>query len=215
MLRYDPIPPEAKQVTVTVDGKTVLDLHGPDELKEAVCRVHLSGAELPTTEGFDVVLKLLGSKPAHFALTATGTQRLDRIEPTGKEIRIRRTLKTPEGKPLGRIRVGDVIAVHLRVDLAGPQSYMIVEDRRPAGFEFADELLDGPLAAAAAHVEFRDDRVAAFFTSMGTGRHELIYYLRAETPGTSHILPGVAYPMYRETTRGETGALSLQIDKAE
>ena len=64
MLRYDPIPPEAKQVSVTVDGRTVLDLRRPDELKEAVCRVHLSGAELPSTEGFDVVLKLLGSKPA-------------------------------------------------------------------------------------------------------------------------------------------------------
>ena len=108
-----------------------------------------------------------------------------------------------------------MIAVHLRVDLEGPRQYMIVEDRRPAGCEFAGELLDGPLAPAAANVEFRDDRVAAFFTSMGAGRHELIYYLRAETPGTSHLLPGVAYPMYRETIRGETGALSLEVEKVE
>jgi hypothetical protein len=29
------------------------------------------------------------------------------------------------------------------------------------------------------------------------------------------MLPGVAYPMYNEQSRGETGALSLNIDKAE
>ena len=89
---------------------------------------------------------------------------------------------------------------------------MIVEDRRPAACEFADEQLDGPAAASAVNVEFRDDRVAAFFTSLPAGKHELIYYLRAEHRGMSNVLPGVAYPMYNDRLRGETGALRVEVE---
>ena len=106
-----------------------------------------------------------------------------------------------------------MIGVHLTVELDKPQSYLIVEDRRPAGCEFADDAIGGPLARQAANVEFRDDRLAAFFTGLPAGRHELVYYLRAETPGTSHILPGAAYPMYNEQVRGETEAMPLEILK--
>ncbi len=90
-------------------------------------------------------------------------------------------------------------------------NYLIIEDRRPAGCEFAADRLDGSAAGGAAHVEFRDDRVCAFFTHLDAGRHELVYYLRAETPGVSHVLPGCAYPMYDEKTRGETGSAILTI----
>ena len=69
----------------------------------------------------------------------------------------------------------------------------------------------GKISSAAAHVEFRDDRVCVFHTSLAKGSHELIYYLRAETPGTYNILPSCAYPMYDEKHRGETGASRLQV----
>jgi hypothetical protein len=43
----------------------------------------------------------------------------------------------------------------------------------------------------------------------------MVYYLRAETPGSYHILPGCVYPMYADKVRGETGAARLDIDPAE
>ncbi len=212
MLRYDPAPPKADLVSIAVGGETVLRHNRPEELKKSGAYVHLSGKKLSTAEGLPVILEVHSKSLAHFTLTATGYQRLDRIEPEGKEIRIRRTLTKPDGKPLGKkIHLGDVIAVRLNVELEKPQSYLIVEDRRPAGCEYADDTISGPLARAAANVEFRDDRMATFFTQLPAGRHELIYYLRAETPGTSHVLPGAAYPMYNEKVRGETGALKLEI----
>jgi uncharacterized protein YfaS (alpha-2-macroglobulin family) len=112
----------------------------------------------------------------------------------------------------GVVDVGDILRVRLRVTLEKAQSCVLVEDRRPAGLEFADERLQGPAAAGAAHAEFRDDRVAVFFTDLDAGTHELFYDLRAETRGTSHMLPCVVYPMYREHVRGETAATVVRVE---
>src|SRR5262249_53023369 len=123
-----------------------------------------------------------------------------------------RFVETPDGKPLtGPVRVGQTVRVRLRLELTQREEYLIVEDRRPAGFEFADERVEGQAARSAAHIEFRDDRVCLFHTALAAGRHELVYYLRAETPGISHVLPGCAYPMYNDTVRGETGSQRLDI----
>jgi uncharacterized protein YfaS (alpha-2-macroglobulin family) len=147
-----------------------------------------------------------------FALTAVGTQRLDKVEPIGTAVRIRRRYTTPDGKPIDRpLRAGEVIAAHVTVELTKPRDYFLIEDRRPSVCEFAADRIFGPPAASAAHVEFRDDRVSIFHTHLAAGRHEIIYYLRAETAGVGHVLPGVAYPMYDEKTRGETGAGRLEV----
>ena len=87
----------------------------------------------------------------------------------------------------------------------------MLEDRRPAGWEFAADVLHGEAAGHAANTEFRDDRLCVFFDALEAGEHELVYYLRAETPGVSHVIPGCTYPMYAEKTRGETGADILEI----
>ena len=147
-------------------------------------------------------------------MRGTGAQRLDKVEPIGKELRIARQLETLDGKALDRpIRVGEVIAVRLKVTLEKAESYVMVEDRRPTGCEFADEHLDGVQRDGIASKEFRDDRVCLFFTALGSGDHEIIYYLRAETPGLSHLLPGMVYPMYADTRRGETGSAKRVVER--
>ena len=88
---------------------------------------------------------------------------------------------------------------------------LIVEDRRPAGLEFADDRLDGAAASKSVNVEFRDDRVCAFFGYLDAGKHEVVYYLRAETAGTSQVLPGSAYPMYNDRLRGSTASAKLEV----
>jgi uncharacterized protein YfaS (alpha-2-macroglobulin family) len=151
--------------------------------------------------------------PVNFALNATGIQRLDKLEPEGREVRISRMLTTVDGKPLpGRIAPGTVLAVRLALDLEKPQSYLIVEGPRPSGCEFADEHLEGSAAVLAAGTEFRDDRVAVFFPALPAGRHELVYFLRAETRGRTHLLPAMSWPMYNDRLRGATGAETLNIE---
>jgi len=202
----------AKGVTVRVGGKTVLNVTGAAELRKLVHRVRLARPALPNTEALPIELQVDCDGPVNFSLTAVGTQRLDKVEPIGTSIRMTRRYAEVGGKPLGgAVKVGRAVAVHVTVELAEAQQYVIVEDRRPTGMEFAHDRLLGPAASRAANVEFRDDRVCAFFTDLPAGKHELVYVLRAETPWTGHVLPGAAYPMYKETVRGETAAARLTV----
>src|SRR5262249_28386657 len=143
---------------------------------------------------------------------APGTQRQDKVEPIGDAIKVSRTFETLDGRPVaGPMTVGRTLAVRLAVVLDRPREYVLIEDRRPAGCEFGDTQFHGKAAAGLANVEFRDDRVCAFAAALPAGRHEFVYYLRAETPGLSQVLPGRAYPMYDDKVRGETGAARLEI----
>ncbi len=217
MLAYDTVPPKNEGLKVTIAGKTVLEMDSRSLSENPVARLHLEHGEIPrhvTDRGKPTPIRfeLKGDEPVRYALTVTGIQWLDRAEPEGDAIRLLRSLETPQGKPFsGPATVGDVIAVRLRLELNSRQEYLIVEEPRPAGLEFADEFLAGDAARRVVHQEFRDDRLAVFFTSLPAGIHELVYYLRAETPGTSHILPGECYPMYREKIRGSTGANEIEI----
>ena len=71
--------------------------------------------------------------------------------------------------------------------------------------------VDGSAARSTVHQEFRDDRMCVFFSALTAGQHEIIYYLRAETPGRCTMATGCAYPMYDEKTRGETGASKIEV----
>ncbi|MEZ0300257.1 MAG: hypothetical protein ACAI35_27690, partial [Candidatus Methylacidiphilales bacterium] len=105
----------------------------------------------------------------------------------------------------------DVFEVTLTLEMKQAQEFILVEDRRPAGCEFGDDTISGPAAPRAAHHELRDDRICVFFTHLPAGSHTVTYLLRAETPGISHVLPGIAYPMYQEKTRGETASDIIRV----
>lgn len=202
----------AAGLKVRIDGRDVVAVKDSDGRQKLVRRFHAAPADLPRKEALTVELLADCDGPVRFSLTAIGTQQLDKAEPIGQAVKMTRRYATAAGKPLGpSVQVGRTVAVHVTVELAKPQRYMMVEDRRPTGLEFAHDRLFGPAAAAAAHVEFRDDRLCVFFTDLPAGKHELVYYLRAETPWTGHVLPGAAYPMYNETTRGETSAAKLTV----
>lgn len=199
-----------RSVRVTAAGKAILDITDPLELQKLVQRVRRAGDGLPNAAEF--VLTCDGGEVVHYTLEASGVQRQDVLGPEGREVRVTRQLETLEGKPfVGRWKVGDVVAVRLTVDLDEAREYLLLEERRPAGCEFADEQFLTPPGLQPAHVEFRDDRVCAFFGKLPAGRHEFVYYLRAETAGVSHVLPGCVYPMYADHLRGETGSLRLEI----
>jgi len=202
----------ARAITIRLDGRDILNVTEPADLKKLVHRFTATAKDLPRNDALALTLLADCDDPVNFSLTAMGTQRLDKVESIGDAVKMTRRYATPQGMPLGTpVQVGRTVAVHVTVELAKPQQYMMVEDRRPTGLEFAHDRLFGSAAARAAHVEFRDDRLCVFFTDLSAGKHELVYYLRAETPWTGHVLPGAAYPMYNETIRGETGSATLTV----
>lgn len=202
--------PGAKRVRVSVGGRDVLDVKDGAELRKLVQRVRVPGARTPEAAVIEMIVE--GDDTVRYSVVATGTQRQDILEPSGREVRLRRQLETLDGKPLtGRLKVGDVVAVRLTLDLDVRREYLLLEERRPAGSEFADDHFHSAPGTRPAHVEFRDDRVCAFFGALPAGRHEFVYHFRAESAGTSHVLPGCAYPMYADQFRGETGSHRLEI----
>jgi hypothetical protein len=215
MLGYAPERNAARRVSIEVGGRMVLDVSDPLTLRKHVQRIYLPAGRLPAREGLDIRVSGDSPEPMHFTLRAAGVQRLDELEPTGTRVRVVRRLETLDGKPLtGAGQVGTVLRVRLQMELEQAENYLILEERRPAGCEFADERIEGKVARQAANVDWRDDRLCVFFTTLAPGRHEVVYYLRAETPGVSHILPGCLYPMYHERIRGETGAARIEVREA-
>lgn len=210
LLRFTPNFEAEQPLTVRLEGRVLFD--GKLAVREVKPhRIHLKRSDIKR-EGETIVLKSEGDDPVHYSITVTGTQRLDQVKPSGRLLTLRRQYTTLDGKPIaGPIRQGEVIAVRLISESAVGQSYVMIEDFKPAGFEFADEQWRGPSAALCVHTNFRDDRVSAFVRNLKAGQHEWVYYLRAETVGLSHVLPGRMFPMYNERNRGETGADRLEI----
>ena len=153
-----------------------------------------------------------GEDPHTYTFEATGVQGAEKLESMGDRIRLHRSYHRLDGTEVtGPIPSGSVIEVRLVVTLKQDESYLLVEGRRPAAFEFADHRIDGGAAAQIAHREFRDDRACFFFTDLPAGTHEIIYYLRAETVGVSKVPSGVVYPMYDPVSRGETESDVLEV----
>jgi len=198
-----------QSLSVTVGGRLALQIRGSDRL---VHRIRLADGQLPATEAIEIDMQAVGVAPVSFTLRASGVQRQDRMEPEGAEVKVHRVLQTLDGRPLPEsLAVGDVIAVRLTVELTAARSFVMLQDRRPAGCEFADDTVLGTAAGRVAQSEFRDDRLCVYFAGLPAGRHELVYHLRAETPGSSRLLPAFAYPMYDEKLRGETGSDVIRI----
>jgi hypothetical protein len=201
----------ARSVAVEVGGKSLLSVKA-EELGSLVYLVHAGARELPVEEALTINLQADCEEAVFYTVVAAGIQHLDAAEAIGNDVKVHRVMETLDGKPLsGPVRTGEVVRVRLTVELARAEQYLLLEDRRPAGAEFADEILQGDARSQLAHQEFRDDRLSLFFAALPAGRHEVVYYLRGETPGTSHWLPGVAYPMYSPTRRGESSPAHLEV----
>jgi hypothetical protein len=201
----------AQSYRIEARGNEILSVSDHDGLKKMFhgCK---AGCEQIRGEGLPLKLTAKCPEQVHYSINASGTQRQNEVEPLGTQVRLLRTYSKLDGTPVtGPLAVGEFVMVRLTLALTQAQPYMIVEDRLPAGWEFGHDQLSGASARLAANVEFRDDRVCAFFPGLTAGQHELIYYLRAETPGTVSVLPGCAYPMYAEKVRGETGSTTVEV----
>ena len=61
------------------------------------------------------------------------------------------------------------------------------------------------------HVEKHDDKVMAFATRLGAGRHELTYLVRATTSGTFTAAGAFGEAMYAPEIMGRSSALTLTV----
>ncbi|OQA17004.1 MAG: A-macroglobulin complement component [bacterium ADurb.Bin363] len=112
------------------------------------------------------------------------------------------------------VKSQDTILVELEVTGSANYEYLIIEDPKPAGCEY--ESLEVKQNYTLwnywyAHKELRDEKCAYFATSYLPGTQKITYKMRAETPGTFHVMPTRAYLMYSPEVGGNSDELILKI----
>ncbi len=89
--------------------------------------------------------------------------------------------------------------------------YVILEDRKAAGFEPVDVRSGYVRSGLSAYRELRDEHVAFFVQRLPRGTSNLTYRVRAEIPGKYSALPTRAYAMYAPELRANSAEFKLNI----
>lgn len=83
---------------------------------------------------------------------------------------------------------------------------------KPAGFEPVDVQSGYLKRGMHAYVEFRDEKVAFFLSTLARGKNSMAYRMRAEIPGKFSALPTQAHAMYAPEIRANSDELKLRIE---
>ena len=195
----------------------------------------LSGAEL-TTGQHTVEIRRNGRGPVYFSAWLTNFTKEEQIAAAGLEVRVQRNffrlerddqqtdVRGSRGQALRqqtakyrRIPIdgltglpsGTLVEVELVLDSRNDYEYLLLEDRKPSGFEPVDQRSGYVYDGLRAYREFRDDRVSLFLSTLARGQHSISYQLRAETPGQVTALPASVEGMYAPELVGNSTSLRL------
>ncbi len=227
------------RVIVRIDGEDVKTVTiSPETLFDFDQSVVLMGEDVTTGE-HTIELVKEGQGPLYWNAYLTYFSREDHIEATGLELKVDRvfyqlirvedataTVRNKLGQSssvavekyqrrrlenLAELESGDLIEVEFTIESKNDYEYILVEDHKAAGCE-AVEVQSGYLDSAnGAYVEFRDQKVAMFFTRLPRGTSSLSYRLKAEIPGKFTALPTRVEGMYAPELKGNSDDLKMLI----
>ena len=110
------------------------------------------------------------------------------------------------------IESGDLVEVELNIRSKNDYESILIEDRKPAGFEPTNPVSGYTNDPLNAYTEYRDARVSFFVHRLPQGTHTLTYRLRAETPGTVSALPAAVEGMYAPELRGNSDEFQTTVN---
>ncbi|MBN1886871.1 MAG: DUF11 domain-containing protein [Thermoflexales bacterium] len=149
------------------------------------------------------------------------------VQPAGKGLRVTRHYEIAGLRsPVSDFTVGDLITVHLSLDVAQDAWYVLLEDPLPAGCEALNERLNTTSYTPGVpyyfwrmygynRKEVHDDRVSLFMTYLPSGHYEYTYLMRAVYAGQFSVLPAQVYLMYDPDTWARSASQRVQIDMQE
>jgi len=116
-----------------------------------------------------------------------------------------------------KVKSQDIILVELTITGAQNYEYLIIEDPKPAGCEYDTEQRGNysEWNYWYCHEERRDEKIAYFSTFYWPGTNTMTYRLRAETPGTFHVMPAKASLMYIDEVGGNSDEIILTVEEGE
>jgi uncharacterized protein YfaS (alpha-2-macroglobulin family) len=207
---------------VTLGDATILEARmAGDAVSGGV--VELPMARLKASQGKALsFVRRGGAGNLHYAIHLTSFPTAREEAPLDAGFRVTRRYVRAEGPQQGltasAFRVGELVRVHVAVEVPADRHYVAVEDPLPAGLE---PVLLTERAASGwgleggsptfGRAEQRDDRVLLFADHLPTGRHEHSYLLRATTPGSFTAVGAHAHAMYAPHLEGRSGVATVSV----
>ena len=112
------------------------------------------------------------------------------------------------------VKAGDILEIRVDLDSKNDYEYVLVEDRKGAGFEPLDGLSGWKnLGGGWAYVENREKKTAMFLREISRGAHSFRYRVRVETPGVIHVLPVRVEAMYAPRLCGNSDEITIVVSK--
>lgn len=109
------------------------------------------------------------------------------------------------------LKSGDLVEVELVITSANDYEYILIEDRKPAGFEALESRSGYKYDRLPHFVEYRDDRVSFFVRNLNRGEYRLTYKAKAEIPGNFTALPATIEAMYSPRLKGNSDVRLISI----
>lgn len=110
------------------------------------------------------------------------------------------------------VKAGETLEIRVDLDSKNDYEYILIEDRKGAGFEPLDGLSGWKnLGGGWAYVENREKKTAIFLREISRGAHSFAYRVRVETPGVIHVLPAKVEAMYAPRLRGNSDEIRLSV----
>ena len=225
-------------VEVRVDGQVQKCVRITSENLFSFDNVMLLEGDAVRTGKRRVDLRRTGKGPVYFNAYLTNFTREDPIAEAGLELRVDRRFYRLERddrdigvrgsraqvvdqqsvgwkriplEDLDQVASGDLVEVEILVESKNDYEYLMLEDRKPSGFEPDDQRSGYVFEGLRAYRELRDDRVTFFLSDLARGRHSIRYRLRAEIPGRMAALPTKIEGMYAPELIGNSREFKLQV----
>ena len=112
------------------------------------------------------------------------------------------------------VKAGETLEIRVDLDSKNDYEYILIEDRKGAGFEMLDNLSGWKnLGGGCAYVENREKKTAMFLREISRGAHSFTYRVRVETPGVIHVLPSKVEAMYAPRLCGNSDEITIVVSK--
>ena len=128
---------------------------------------------------------------------------------TGGAVKLKRTVLDASGKPVEKVRHGDLVKIRLDIEVPGPVRNLVVCDLLPGGLEIEDPRMATRTASPESRegylrirrLERQDDRLL-LFADLNGEKASFTYTARAVTRGRFQRAPLRAEAMYDADTQG-------------
>lgn len=226
-------------VEVLVDGQLQKRVRINADNLFSFDNVMLLEGDAVSTGGRKVEIRRTGTGPVYFNAYLTNFTQEDNIAAAGLEVKVQRrfyklqpneteaSVRGDRGQvvrqstadfkriPLdsfAEVASGDLIEVELLIDSKNDYEYLLLQDRKPSGFETDDQRSGYFNSGLRAYRELRDDRVSFFLNRLARGNHSLSYRIRAEAPGQKlSALPAKIEGMYAPELVGNSSEFTLRV----